>query len=46
AATQAFVFMRNSLNDQVEFLNILNQTINEIIQNEKEERLLFIYKQF
>ena len=46
AATQALVFMRNSLNDQVEFLNILNQTINEIIQNEKEERLLFIYKQF
>jgi len=46
SATQALAFIRNTLSDNAEISDLINQALNEIIQNEKEERLLFIYKQF
>jgi len=46
SATQSLALIRNSLRDNAEISDLINQALNEIIQNEKEERLLFIYKQF
>lgn len=46
SATQALALIRNTLRDNAEISDLINQALNEIIQNEKEERLLFIYKQF
>lgn len=46
SATQALALIRNSLRDNAEISDLINQALDEIIENEKEERLLFIYKQF
>jgi aminopeptidase N len=46
SATQSLAFLKSNLDESEPLYEMLEATLAEIIRSEKDERLLFIYKQF